>query len=173
MAARVADPDPYSVLGVPRSATASEIRAAYRTLGARFHPDRHQGNPLEELAAARMKEINRAYEVLSNAKRRAAYDAGIGSEVGGAGAHVPFRAAGFGAGPTGSARVGKWMGLLFLLPLLFRFGLGAARVLARGVQVVVESLVQLRGTPVAAAAALVIAGTLVFALVRRRRSRRG
>jgi curved DNA-binding protein CbpA len=68
--------DPYVVLNVPRRATGEEIRAAYLLLAARYHPDQHQGNPLEELASARMAEINRAYEVLSDPARRAAFDAG-------------------------------------------------------------------------------------------------
>ena len=71
-----AEPDPYSVLGVARTASDSEIRAAYRALVAKYHPDRHQGNPLEELAGARMTEINRAYEILSDPARRAAFDSG-------------------------------------------------------------------------------------------------
>ena len=41
--------DPYSVLGVPRTATEAEIRAAYRALVAQYHPDRHQGNPANGL----------------------------------------------------------------------------------------------------------------------------
>ena len=58
------EPDPYAVLNLPRSASASEIRAAYRALALKYHPDRHQGNPLAELASARLAEINRAYETL-------------------------------------------------------------------------------------------------------------
>ncbi|MEO8214763.1 MAG: J domain-containing protein, partial [Myxococcales bacterium] len=66
--------DPYLVLGVPRTATAPEIRAAYLALGARYHPDLHQGNSLRELATAKMAEINGAYEVLSDPAQRAALD---------------------------------------------------------------------------------------------------
>jgi len=62
--------DPYSVLGVPRSATAAEIRAAYHALVAQYHPDRHQGNPLAALASEKMVELNRAYEVLSEPAHR-------------------------------------------------------------------------------------------------------
>jgi hypothetical protein len=58
------EPDPYAVLNLPRTASASEIRAAYRALALKYHPDRHQGNPLAELASARLAEINRAYETL-------------------------------------------------------------------------------------------------------------
>ena len=66
----VARPDPYAVLGVDRAASAAELRAAYRALVARYHPDRHQGNPLEDLASERMAEINQAYELLSDPARR-------------------------------------------------------------------------------------------------------
>jgi curved DNA-binding protein CbpA len=45
-----AESDPYSVLGVARTASDSEIRAAYHALVAKYHPDRYQGNPLEDLA---------------------------------------------------------------------------------------------------------------------------
>lgn len=56
-----AEPDPYAVLGVVRTATEHEIRAAYRALVARYHPDRHQDKPLKELASAKLAEINRAH----------------------------------------------------------------------------------------------------------------
>jgi hypothetical protein len=62
--------DPYSVLGVPRTATAAEIRAAYHALVAKYHPDRHQGNPLASLASEKMIELNRAYEALSDPARQ-------------------------------------------------------------------------------------------------------
>ena len=70
------EPDPYAVLDVARSASPAEIKAAYQTLAGKYHPDLHQGNPLEDLASERLAEINRAYEMLSDATRRAAYDAG-------------------------------------------------------------------------------------------------
>lgn len=63
-------PDPYSVLGVARTASAAEIRAAYHALVAQYHPDRHQGNPLAGLASEKMIELNRAYEALSDPARR-------------------------------------------------------------------------------------------------------
>lgn len=61
----------YEVLGVPRSASAGAIRAAYRKLARLHHPDVNENSPE---AALRMAEINRAYKVLSDAGRRAAYD---------------------------------------------------------------------------------------------------
>ena len=64
------------MLGVARSASQDEIQAAYQTLVGKYHPDLHQGNPLEDLANERLAEINQAYEMLSDPARRAAYDAG-------------------------------------------------------------------------------------------------
>ncbi len=62
--------DLYAVLQVDASADAAKIRTAYRALAAVFHPD-HAGADGEP----RMREINAAWEVLGDAKRRAAYDA--------------------------------------------------------------------------------------------------
>ena len=62
--------NPYEVLGVPPSATAEEIRAAYRRLTLAYHPDR---NPAPQ-ASDWMAQINRAYAVLSDPAQRAAYD---------------------------------------------------------------------------------------------------
>jgi hypothetical protein len=60
-----AEPDPREVLGVSASATRAQIRTAYLELVARYHPDKHRGNPLEPLAAEKLRQINRAYEQLS------------------------------------------------------------------------------------------------------------
>ena len=62
--------DYYEVLGVPRSADAQELKKAYRKLAMEYHPDR---NPSED-AAAKFKEINQAYEVLSDDQKRQMYD---------------------------------------------------------------------------------------------------
>src|ERR1043165_5497930 len=61
----------YAVLGVPQSATAEEIRNAYRALAKKYHPDTAPDNPF---ANAHFAEISTAYEVLSNPSQRAAYD---------------------------------------------------------------------------------------------------
>ena len=63
--------DYYDILGVPRGADEKEIRQAYRRLARRHHPD---VNPGDDAAAERFKSINAAYEVLSDADKRAKYD---------------------------------------------------------------------------------------------------
>ncbi|MBK9518845.1 MAG: J domain-containing protein [Anaeromyxobacter sp.] len=63
--------DLYDILGVPRTATAEEIKKAYRKLAKQYHPDRNQGN---KAAEERFKEGTAAFEVLNDAKRRSLYD---------------------------------------------------------------------------------------------------
>lgn len=54
--------DPYKVLGVSPNASDDEVKAAYRTLAKKYHPDTYANNPLADLAAEKMKDINAAYE---------------------------------------------------------------------------------------------------------------
>lgn len=63
--------DFYSTLGVARTATADEIKKAYRKLAIKYHPDRNPGN---KEAEKKFKELSQAYEVLSDDKKRAQYD---------------------------------------------------------------------------------------------------
>ena len=74
--------DYYEVLGVGRSATKDEIKKAYRKLALQFHPDK---NPDNKDAEEHFKEVNEAYEVLSNDDKRRRYDqfghAGVGSSA--------------------------------------------------------------------------------------------
>ena len=61
----------YRVLGLPRGANQHQVKAAFRTLARRFHPDVNAG---DASAGERFKEVNRAYETLVNPEARAAYD---------------------------------------------------------------------------------------------------
>ncbi|MCF7988366.1 MAG: molecular chaperone DnaJ [Methylovulum sp.] len=77
--------DFYKVLGVERNASDAEIKKKYRSLAMKFHPDRNADNP--EAAEIKFKQIKEAYEILSDPKKRAAYDqfghAGIDPSMGG------------------------------------------------------------------------------------------
>ena len=78
--------DFYEVLGVGRDASEEEIKKAYRKLAMKFHPDRNQGDKGRQ-AEEKFKEVKEAYEVLTDASKRAAYDrfghAGVDPSAGG------------------------------------------------------------------------------------------
>jgi molecular chaperone DnaJ len=80
----MANRDYYEILGVSKGASKDEIKKAYRRLAMKNHPDR---NPDDEQAEARFKEASEAYEVLSDDRKRQAYDqfghAGLGGAAGG------------------------------------------------------------------------------------------
>jgi len=63
--------DLYAILGVPKTATAAEVKAAYRKLAQQFHPDRNPDNPAAE---ERFKEVSAAFAVLGDEKKRPLYD---------------------------------------------------------------------------------------------------
>ena len=71
--------DYYEILGVQRGATPEELKAAFRKMALKYHPDR---NPGDASAEAKFKELNEAYSVLSDADRRAYYDR-VGKAPGG------------------------------------------------------------------------------------------
>jgi molecular chaperone DnaJ len=80
--------DYYEALGVAKTATEDEIKKAYRKLAMKHHPDRNQGDGAKE-SEEKFKEAKEAYEMLSDPKKRAAYDqyghAGVDPNMGGAG----------------------------------------------------------------------------------------
>ena len=63
--------DYYKVLGVSKSASASEIKKAYRKMAIKYHPDK---NPGDKAAEERFKEAAEAYDVLSNPEKKSKYD---------------------------------------------------------------------------------------------------
>lgn len=65
--------DYYDILGVTKEASADELKKAYRKQAMEWHPDKHQGSD-KEAAEKRFKEINEAYQILSDADKRQAYD---------------------------------------------------------------------------------------------------
>ncbi len=111
--------DYYEVLGVSKNADASEIKKAYRKLAMKYHPDK---NPDDAEAEEKFKEASEAYEVLSNADKKARYDqfghAGMGGAAGGGGGFTNmddifsqfsdiFGGGGFGGGFGGGGSRGR------------------------------------------------------------------
>lgn len=91
----VTDRDFYDILGVNKSASAAEIKQAYRKKALEFHPDRNKSTDAE----AKFKEVNEAYEVLSNPQKKQTYD-----QFG----HAAFKQGGAGDfGGFGGARTGR------------------------------------------------------------------
>ena len=70
--------DPYAVLGISKQATDAEVKAAYRELARKYHPDNYADNPLSELAQEKMQEINEAYDTIIR-MRQSGSSAGQGS----------------------------------------------------------------------------------------------
>ncbi|HNY47377.1 MAG TPA: DnaJ domain-containing protein, partial [Casimicrobium sp.] len=67
----MAKKDFYTLLGLEKSASEDEIKKAYRKLAMKYHPDR---NPGDKASEENFKEAKEAYEILSDPKKRAAYD---------------------------------------------------------------------------------------------------
>ena len=95
--------DFYEILGVPKNASDDEIKKSYRKLAMKYHPDRNQGDAAAEV---KFKEAKEAYEMLSDAEKRAAYD-----QFGHAGVDPNMR--GPGAGAAGFDGFGETFGDIF------------------------------------------------------------
>ena len=95
--------DYYEVLGIQKGADASAIKKAYRKMAKKYHPD---ANPGDKEAEEKFKEVNEAYEVLSDDQKRAAYD-----QYG----HSAFENGGMGAGGFSGGFTGNFsdMGDIF------------------------------------------------------------
>jgi DnaJ-class molecular chaperone len=87
--------DPYSVLGLAKTASAGEIKSAFRKLAKKYHPDQSK----EPKAKERFAEIGQAYEILGDEKKRAAFDRG---EIDAEGKPRAPQFEGFSAGPGGA-----------------------------------------------------------------------
>jgi DnaJ-class molecular chaperone len=121
--------DPYSVLGVKKTASEAEIKKAFRTLAKKFHPDTNRNDPSAE---KKFKEASGAYELLSDKAKRAAFDRGEidangqprgfhpGAQGGGGfGPGGPPFEFGMGGGPQGGFRQGAGGGMDDIFSELF------------------------------------------------------
>src|SRR5271154_2978589 len=109
--------DYYELLGVARKAGAKDIRTAFRKLARKYHPDL---NPGDKSAEEKFKQLQEAYDVLSDSKKRAIYDqhgfysdnmpqGGHGASTGDGDADINFDFGGFDfAGGSGAAGGGGW-----------------------------------------------------------------
>ncbi|MBQ7669026.1 MAG: molecular chaperone DnaJ [Clostridia bacterium] len=120
--------DLYEVLGLTKSATDDDIKKAYRQLAKKYHPDLNPGN---KEAEAKFKEVNEAYEILSDPKKRANYDQFGTAEPGGfngfngfSGGAEGFNAAGFDFGGFG--------GINDIFEAFFDGGMGGRRTSSNG-----------------------------------------
>ena len=71
--------DPYRILGVAPDATDEQVKAAYRDLARKYHPDNYANNPLADLAQEKMKQINEAYDTIQKQRKQNAQSGGYQS----------------------------------------------------------------------------------------------
>jgi DnaJ-class molecular chaperone len=121
--------DPYSILGVSKGADEKAIKSAYRKLAKELHPDKNKDNPK---ASERFSDVTRAYDLLSDAGKRAQYDRGEIDENGQPRFHSGFGGGGnpFGAGArtqpgSGNFEFGGGIDLGDIFDGLFGGGAGA------------------------------------------------
>lgn len=88
--------DPYSVLGVPRTASDEEIKKAYRSLSRKYHPDANINNPDKEAAEAKFKDVQQAYQTIMDERENHGAQSSYGDSYGGFGGF-----GGFGYDPFG------------------------------------------------------------------------
>ena len=88
--------DPYSVLGVPRTASDEEIKKAYRSLSRKYHPDANINNPDKEAAEAKFKDVQQAYQTIMDERENPGAQSSYGDSYGGFGGF-----GGFGYDPFG------------------------------------------------------------------------
>ncbi|MDD6762091.1 MAG: DnaJ domain-containing protein [Clostridiales bacterium] len=74
--------NPYEVLGVSENADEETIKKAYKELVKKYHPDKYINNPLADLAAEKMKEINKAYDMITHKTADSSQSGGFGSQTG-------------------------------------------------------------------------------------------
>ena len=151
----------YDVLGVSPTTSAADIRSAYHDLAKRFHPDRHEGNTLADLATEKLASINAAYEVLSDPQRRAAYDAELAQN-----SQQPRPR------PRAEVMLVRAIVLIVALVILVRVGPILVRALWNLMRMLWESAGLLRGTPLYAVLFLAGVGGAVLFVLRRAKARR-
>ena len=79
--------DPYEVLGIRPTATDDEVKAAYRALARKYHPDNYADNPLSDLAQEKMQEINDAYDAIVRSRKAGGGSSGGAGYAGGSGGY--------------------------------------------------------------------------------------
>jgi molecular chaperone DnaJ len=128
-------PDYYELLGVPRKASTKDIRTAFRKLARKYHPDL---NPGDKSAEEKFKQLQEAYDVLSDSKKRQMYDqygfyaenlppgGGAPGQASGGDSGINFDFGGFDFGGAGQAGAGEGASFRDLFSQFFRGGRGAA-----------------------------------------------